>query len=106
MRESTYAFYADLVKGQIVPGLGDVRLRALDGSQLEAFYAERLRSGRKVRPGDAPAGLSPTRVRAIHVAITSSLKWAVRQHLRTTNPASEVSAVPRPLADQRPVLDT
>ena len=43
-----------------------------------------------------------TRVRAIHVAITSSLKWAVRQHLRTTNPASEVSAVPRPSTDQHP----
>ncbi len=102
MRESTYAFYADIVNGHIVPNLGSVRLRALDGNEIEALYAELLRTGRKVRPGEPPSGLGMTRVRAIHVAITSSLKWAVRQHLRTTNPASEVSAVPRPSTDQRP----
>jgi integrase len=102
LRESTYAFYTDIVIGHIVPGVGHVRLRALDDGQLEAFYAELLRTGRKVRRGEAPAGLGPTRVRAIHATITSSLRWAVRQHLRTTNPASEVSAVPRRSADQRP----
>jgi integrase len=83
------------------PG-GHFRLRALDSAALETFYAELLRSGRKVRPGQPPMGLGATRVRAIHITVNASLRWAVRQRLIARNPASEVTALPKPSGEQRP----
>ena len=68
---------------------------------LEAFYAELRRSGRKVRPGEPPAGLSQTTVHHVHVAIVASLKYAVRRKLLARNPASEVQDLPGPSKAQR-----
>ena len=69
---------------------------------LEAFYAELRRSGRKVRPGEPPAGLSQTTVHHVHVTVVASLKYAVRRKLLARNPASEVQDLPGPSKAQRP----
>ena len=69
---------------------------------LEAFYAELRRSGKKVRPGEPPAGLSQTTVHHVHVAIVASLKYAVRRKLLARNPASDVQDLPGPSKAERP----
>ena len=101
MRPSTADSYRQLVTAHVLPGLGGDRLRSIDAEVLEAFYAELRRSGRKVQPGDPPAGLSPTTVHHVHVAIVASLKYAVRRKLLARNPASEVQDLPGPSKAQR-----
>ena len=101
MRPSTADSYRQLVSAHILPGLGGERLRSLDAGVLEAFYAELRRSGKKVQAGQPPAGLSPTTVHHVHVAIVASLKYAVRRKLLARNPASDVQDLPGPSKGQR-----
>jgi integrase len=102
MRPSTFDCHCQLIKTHVLPAFGSMRLRSLGPAMLEAFYAELLRTGRKVRPGEPPAGLGPAMVRSIHVAISASLKYAVRRKLLTRNPASEVDELPAASKAQRP----
>lgn len=54
--------------------MGDTRLQALTPDQLNAFYGELLRSGRK----DGKTGLSPKTVHNVHVMLHKALHDAVR----------------------------
>jgi integrase len=105
MRASAYDTYAALVARHIIRGLGHIRLRELETSQLEHFYAELLRCGRKVRPGQPPAGLSARTVRAVHLTVGASLRYAVRQRLIARNPAREVDNLPKTPGTQRACWD-
>ncbi len=102
MRPSTFDCHCQLIETHVLPAFGSMRLRSLEPAILEPFYAELLRTGRKVRPGEPPAGLSPTMVRSIHVAISASLKYAVRRKLLARNPASDVEELPAVSKAQRP----
>lgn len=87
--------YRELVKLQIRPHLGSVRLQALRPSRIEAFYHDlrtgRSASGAEVRP------LAARTVIHIHRLLTKILSVAERDGLIPANPARLVE---RPRADR------
>lgn len=74
LRPSTLQGYRSAIKTYVLPRLGEMRLQALTPDQLNAFYGELLREGR--RNGKAP--LSPKTVRNVHVMLHKALHDAVR----------------------------
>lgn len=58
----------------MLPRLGETRLQALTPDQLNAFYGELLRVGRR----DGKSGLSPKTVHNVHVMLHKALHDAVR----------------------------
>ena len=87
LRETTVAQYKTLAETHIIPKLGGIRLRSLTAAQLDRFYGDLLRSGRKVKPSKPPAGLSPTTVHAVHVTISAALTHAVKKGVLSRNVA-------------------
>ena len=88
LRPTTVGFYSQLVQAHVLPRLGAVRLRSLDPPTLNRFYGELIRNGRRVRPGQPPAGLSATTVHSVHVTIGKALGDAVRWGLLARNVAT------------------
>ena len=74
LRHSTLQGYRSAITNYVLPRMGDTRLQALTPDQLNAFYGELLRSGRK----DGKTGLSPKTVHNVHVMLHKSLHDAVR----------------------------
>ncbi len=85
LRPSTLSSYETIVRLHVMPRLGDVPLQALTADQLDGFYAELLRSGR--RNGVVGSGLSPKSVRHVHTLLQKALRDAVRKRLITRNVA-------------------
>lgn len=73
LRPTTLSMYEMNARAHIVPRLGRVELRKLGPEQLNIFYGELLKSGRRRGPG----GLSPRTVRIIHNIIHGALRDAV-----------------------------
>ena len=66
--------YECMIRGHLVPALGSVRLSALSGAHLQAYYADCM-----------AAGLSRNSVRKHHVLLHTALEAAVRQGLVREN---------------------
>ena len=81
VRPGTYRPYEAIIRLHIKPTLGSTKLDKLNAIQLEKLYREKL-----------DAGLSPRRVRYIHVTIRKALKDAVRLQLLARNVAD--AAIP------------
>jgi integrase len=81
VRPGTYKPYEAIVRLHIKPTLGTVKLDKLSAMQLEKLYRQKLDSG-----------LSPRRVRYIHVTVRKALKDAVRLQLLARNVAD--AAIP------------
>lgn len=81
VRPGTFKPYESIVRLHIKPTLGTTKLDRLNAMQLEKLYRQKL-----------DAGLSPRRVRYIHVTIRKALKDAVRLQLLSRNVAD--SAIP------------
>lgn len=81
VRPDTFKPYEAIVRLHIKPTLGRTELDKLTAMQLEKLYREKL-----------DAGLSPRRVRYIHVTIRKDLKDAVRLQLLARNVAD--AAIP------------
>jgi hypothetical protein len=81
VRPGTYKPYEAIVRLHIKPTLGTTKLDKLNAMQLEKLYRQKLDSG-----------LSPRRVRYIHVTIRKALKDAVRLQLLSRNVAD--AAIP------------
>jgi integrase len=100
LKASTVGSYRNLVDAYVLPRLGRVVLRELTADRLARFYGDLLKSGRR-RVGkqeNAPTGLSPTTVHAVHVTIHRMLKDAQRWGLLARNVADVASAdAPRPV---------
>jgi integrase len=89
LAESTWESYARNVRLHVIPGLGGVRLQALDGGHLNTLYADLLAHGRKL--GRQSTGLKPRTVRYIHTIIHAALDDAVKWRRLTVNPASQAT---------------
>ena len=72
LKASSYAKYFNLINNHIQPALGRYLLSELSGSVLNAYAAEKLKSGRR----NADGGLSEKTVRDIMVIIKSALRFA------------------------------
>ena len=96
LRATTVSQYRTLAESHIIAShVGRTRLRELTPTKLDKLYAELLQSGRKVRPGESPRGLSPTSVHAVHVTISAALNHALRKGELSRNVAKLADA-PRP----------
>jgi hypothetical protein len=65
IRPATHYSYSRNIRLHVVPRLGSVPLRRVDGGMLNALYAELLASGKRSNGG----GLSPGTVRYIHTIL-------------------------------------
>jgi integrase len=81
VRPGTFKPYEAIVRLHINPTLGSTKLDKLNAMQLEKLYRQKL-----------DTGLSPRRVRYIHVTIRKTLKDAVRLQLLARNVAD--AAIP------------
>jgi integrase len=74
LRKSTLQGYRSAISNYVLPRLGETRLQAVTPDQLNAFYGELLKTGRK----DGKSGLSPKTIHNIHVMLHKALHDAVR----------------------------
>jgi integrase len=94
----THERYCEIVRKNIIPALGAVRLTALRPSQIAGAYAKALESGRR----DGKGGLSPNTVLYMHRLIKQALDHAVRWETLSKNPAAAVD----PPSIERATLST
>lgn len=80
IRWSTYLGYRRIVYRHIIPALGHITLQKLSARDLDTLYARKLEEG-----------LSPVRIRSIHMVIHMALKQAVRWRLINRNVSEDVS---------------
>jgi len=83
VRKSTFEGYRSAIRGYVLPRLGQTRLQALTPDQLNGFYGELLREGRRSHSG----GLSPKTVHNVHVMLHKALHDAVRWNYLPRNVA-------------------
>jgi integrase len=78
--------YTEIARKNIVPMLGQAKISKLTSIQIEAAYAEALKTGRR----DGKGGLSPRTVHHIHRILKQALAHACRHRLLARNPADAV----------------
>jgi len=97
----THQRYGDIVRTQIKPALGSIRLTSLKPLDVQTAYGTWEKTGRLKRPG---VGLSKRTIlhhhRLIHRALKDALKWG----LVARNVADAVN-VPRPVTVEMKTLD-
>lgn len=96
----TYEGYEEFVRVHLAPALGRHPLAKLRPVDIQSYYAEKLRSGRR----DGKGGLSPRTVLHHHRVLREALQQAVKWQLLARNPADAVEP-PRPEGKEMPVLD-
>jgi integrase len=84
LRPSTFASYRNNVVTHVIPRIGTIPLQKLQPEDLDTFYAQLLREGRRNGEG---GGLAPRTVRIIHGIIRKSLADAMRKGSVTRNVA-------------------
>lgn len=86
VKPSTEALYRQIVRANVVPRIGGVRLADLDAAALERLYRQL-----------ADDGLAPKSIKNVHAVVRRALRDAVRWRVITTNPAAmaEAPRVPR-----------
>lgn len=77
VRPSTFKRYGELVNGHLIPGLGKLRLSALQPTDVDAFLAGKL-----------DAGPAPRTVHHMRAVLRAAMSQAVRDGLVARNPAS------------------
>jgi integrase len=102
VRPTTHDHYARIVTAHVIPRIGGVRLQALTPAQLNAFYADLLLGGRRLKPG---APLAPKTVRHVHTMLHKALVDAVRWG-RVSKNAADLAEPPRPATPEMKVWDT
>lgn len=96
----TVESYRKAIDLHIIPAIGHVRLCDLTPALLSAYYAEKLRAGRRDR---RPGGLSPHKVHEHHAILHKALNDALKWGLVTRNVADAVDAPAVPKVEH-PVL--
>lgn len=97
----THERYTQIIVGNIIPELGDVRLAKLRPLQIQAFYSKALSSGRK----DGKGGLSAQTVLHFHRLLHRALGQAVKWQLLARNPVDAVEP-PKPERAEMRALDS
>ena len=87
LRITTQQAYEDRIYRHIIPQLGKTPLNRLTQSDLQQFYAELKRNGRRVHREKYGPGLSDRVVRACHATCRNALEKARTEGLIRTNPA-------------------
>jgi len=82
--------YESIIRVHLIPALGTVKLSKLRPEAIQAYYNQKLSSGRFNGKG----GLSPTTVRHHAMCLHAALDSAVRLKLLSINPADSVDAPP------------
>ena len=94
----THERYTEIVRKNIAPALGAIRLTVLRPAQIAGAYAKALTGGRR----DGKGGLSPNTVLYMHRIIKHALSDAVRWGTLVKNPADAVD----PPKVERPAMST
>lgn len=90
--------YENLLNTHILPAFGNQRIDQITGTDINAFLATKLMSGRV----DGKGGLSPTYVRSIMLVIKAVLAYAAEN--RMCIPLQSKISKPQPIAKDLPVL--
>jgi integrase len=95
----TFQRYSDIVRGHLVPALGQLTLTKLQPLHIQEYYSEALATGRR----DGNGGLSAKTVLHHHRVLREALKHAVKWRLIAVNPA-DATEPPRPQPHEIRVL--
>lgn len=87
IRITTQLCYENRIYIHIIPAVGNIPLNKLKQSDLQKFYADLKKNGRKTKVDIYGAGLSDRMVRSCHTTCRSALQKAVEEKLLRTNPA-------------------
>ena len=87
IRITTQLCYEDRIYLHIIPAIGDIPLNKLQQSDLQKFYSNLKKSGRKTKVEIYGEGLSDRMVRSCHTTCRTALQKAVEEKLIRTNPA-------------------
>lgn len=90
--------YENLLNTHILPAFGNQRIDQITGTDINAFLATKLMSGRV----DGKGGLSPTYVRSIMLVMKAVLAYAAEN--RMCVPLQSKISKPQPIAKDLPVL--
>jgi len=90
LKARAYDAHAAQVARHIVPDLGHRPVAELEREELTAWLAEKMRTGRVVAAGAAPAGLSRRSVRLIYSTLRAILYRAVEQRIAVGNPVAKL----------------
>jgi integrase len=103
LRPSTLYSYDRNLRLHVLPQLGSVQLRRIDGGMLNALYAQLLADGKQSNGGGGR--LSARSVRYVHTIVHRAFRDAVRWGRITRNPA-DAADPPRAAATARPAMNT
>lgn len=92
LKKTTQSGYIRIVEKQIITELGHIKLKELAVSRIEQFYSKLLKSGRS----DGKGGLAAKSVLYVHRVLSEALSHAVKKKLMYSNPANDVTNVPKP----------
>ena len=87
IRITTQLCYEDGIYLHIIPAIGTIPLNKLQQSDLQKFYADLKKNGRKTKVEIYGPGLSDRMVRSCHATCRSALQKAVEENLIRVNPA-------------------
>lgn len=92
LRPTTYEGYEFDVKNHIIPNLGKYEIKRLTAADIDKFYAQLRKDGRK----DGKGGLAEISIKRVHRILSQALKHAVKHNLIARNPVDGVINTPRP----------
>lgn len=105
VRETTQATYEGSIYKHIIPEFGKIPLNKITQADLQKFYADELKGGRRIRQEQHGAGLSNSVVRHLHALCKSALDVAVQEGFIRENPAIGCKLPPKK-AKEMQVLTT
>jgi integrase len=83
--------YAEIVRNQVLPAIGHMKLRELKPAHIQELYSHAKRAGRK----DGKGGLSGRTVHHVHRVLTNAFNAGVKWQLLANNPV-KAATPPRP----------
>lgn len=87
IRKATQQNYENWIYHHAIPGLGEIPLQELSQGQMQSFFAEMKRSGRKILTDRRGTEMSAKSVRSCYAVRKMALDRAVQDGLIRKNPA-------------------
>jgi len=87
IRLTTQLCYENRIYLHIIPSIGEIPLNKLTQSDLQKFYADLKKNGRKSKVERYGTGVSDRLVRSCHATCRTALQKAVEEKLISVNPA-------------------
>lgn len=95
IRITTQLCYENRIYLHIIPAIGTIPLNKLQQSDLQKFYADLKKNGRKAKVEIYGPGLSDRMVRSCHATCRFALQKAVEENLIRVNPAMGCKLPPK-----------